>query len=179
MINAKAVTTRVQKLLTDVGLRIRSASRNNIHMNCHRIGEMRQRVMIAITPSNETRFDHADEPTTALDATANTKLHLKLKKFNSKRMPVFLLITHDLVGVVAAMADKVAVMYAGQNCSKKRRLMTYLPSQHTRQHAVVVAGGSVRCCPGRGVVLTIPGTVPTLKDMWIIVRLVPTTFAVA
>ena len=76
-------------------------------------GGMRQRVMIAMALSCNPKLLIADEPTTALDVTIQAQILELMKDLAEKQNTSILLITHDL-GVVAEMADKVIVMYAGQ-----------------------------------------------------------------
>ncbi|MDC4224660.1 MAG: hypothetical protein MPW15_10640 [Candidatus Manganitrophus sp.] len=74
---------------------------------------MKQRVMIAMALACEPELLIADEPTTALDVTIQAQILDLLRRLQRERGMAMLLITHDLA-VVAEMADRVAVMYAGQ-----------------------------------------------------------------
>lgn len=76
-------------------------------------GGMRQRVMIAIAISNNPELLIADEPTTALDVTIQAQILDLIRELKENMNAGIVLITHDL-GVVAEMADRVAVMYAGE-----------------------------------------------------------------
>jgi peptide/nickel transport system ATP-binding protein len=76
-------------------------------------GGMRQRVVIAIAIANRPELLIADEPTTALDVTIQAQILDLIRKLKEDIRAGIILITHDL-GVVAEMADRVAVMYAGQ-----------------------------------------------------------------
>lgn len=76
-------------------------------------GGMRQRVVIAIALACDPKVLIADEPTTALDVTIQAQILDLMKTLQEDTMAGIILITHDL-GVVAEMADRVAVMYAGQ-----------------------------------------------------------------
>jgi len=76
-------------------------------------GGMRQRVMIAMSLALDPELLIADEPTTALDVTVQAQIMDLLKEIQAERHMGLILITHDL-GVVADVADKIAVMYAGR-----------------------------------------------------------------
>ena len=76
-------------------------------------GGMRQRAMIAIAIAAKPKLIIADEPTTALDVTIQAQILDLLRELQKETGSSIIIITHDL-GVVAEMADRVAVMYAGQ-----------------------------------------------------------------
>jgi peptide/nickel transport system ATP-binding protein len=75
-------------------------------------GGMRQRVMIAMALANEPKLLIADEPTTALDVTVQAQILALLRRLGAELGMALVLVTHDL-GVVAEMADEIAVMQAG------------------------------------------------------------------
>jgi peptide/nickel transport system ATP-binding protein len=76
-------------------------------------GGMRQRVMIAMAMACAPQLLIADEPTTALDVTIQAQILALMRKLRDENAMGILLITHDL-GVIAGMADRVVVMYAGE-----------------------------------------------------------------
>lgn len=102
---------RVIELLEQVG--IQNATRVARLFPHQLSGGMRQRVMIAIALANKPNLVIADEPTTALDVTIQAQILDLLKELQDETKSGIILITHDL-GVVAEVADRVAVMYAGQ-----------------------------------------------------------------
>ena len=102
---------RAVELLDLVGI---PDARNRVGLYPHQFsGGMRQRVMIAMALALEPEVLIADEPTTALDVTVQAQIMRLLKDIQAERDMGLVLITHDL-GVVADVADEVAVMYAGQ-----------------------------------------------------------------
>ncbi len=92
-------------------------------------GGMRQRVVIAIAIACNPRLLIADEPTTALDVTIQAQILDLLKDIQKRMGTAIVLITHDL-GVVANMADKVAVMYAGKIVEEGTVNEVFYESQH-------------------------------------------------
>nr|WP_255561462.1 ABC transporter ATP-binding protein [Pseudohoeflea sp. DP4N28-3] len=102
---------RTVQLLEDVGI---AAAEQRARSYPHELsGGMRQRVMIAIALAGEPRLLIADEPTTALDVTIQTQILNLLEQLKRDRDLSILIVTHDL-GVVAEVADRVVVMYAGE-----------------------------------------------------------------
>ncbi|WP_391208128.1 ABC transporter ATP-binding protein [Psychrobacillus sp. L4] len=102
---------RVLELLTQVG--IPNPKRTAKQFPHQLSGGMRQRVIIAIAISCKPKVIVADEPTTALDVTIQAQILDLLKDLQAETGAGIILITHDL-GVVAEVADRVAVMYAGE-----------------------------------------------------------------
>ncbi len=106
----KEALAEVEKLFRKVGI---SAPEQRVYDFPHQMsGGMRQRVMIAMAIACRPRLLLADEPTTALDMTIQGQILSILRELSITQGMGLLLITHDL-GVVAEMADTVAVMYAG------------------------------------------------------------------
>jgi peptide/nickel transport system ATP-binding protein len=121
-------------------------------------GGMRQRVMIAIAIACRPALVIADEPTTALDVTIQAEILDLLRELRDRSGLALLLITHDL-GVIAGMADRVAVMYAGRIVEEApvRRLF------HAPQHPYT--RGLLAAMPGRASgapLAAIPGSTPPL-----------------
>lgn len=119
-------------------------------------GGMKQRVMIAIALAGEPELLIADEPTTALDVTIQAQVLELMRDLQRQNHMSILLITHDL-GVVSEMADRVAVMYAGQIVELadrekffsepkhpySQKLFDSLPSINKRGQELAVIKGSV------------------------------------
>ena len=102
---------RTIELLERVGI---PRARERIHAFPHEFsGGMRQRVMIALALSCDPSILIADEPTTALDVTIQAQILQRVRGLRDATGAAVVLITHDL-GVVAEIADRVAVMYAGR-----------------------------------------------------------------
>lgn len=105
------VRTRALELLDLVGI---PNPKQRIDQYPHEYsGGMRQRAMIAMSIANEPDLLIADEPTTALDVTIQAQVLEVLERVQERTSSSILLITHDL-GVVAGVADRVMVMYAGR-----------------------------------------------------------------
>jgi oligopeptide transport system ATP-binding protein len=102
---------RAEALLTRVGLPDPASAMKKYPHTLS--GGQRQRVMIAMALACEPKLLIADEPTTALDVTIQAQIMALLKQLQAENGMAILLITHD-IGLVAQMADRVLVMYAGQ-----------------------------------------------------------------
>ncbi len=102
---------RVVELLDEVGI---PDARSRLRAYPHEFsGGMRQRVMIAMAIACGPKLLIADEPTTALDVTVQAQITDLIRRLSSERDMAVVFITHDF-GVVAELADRVTVLYAGQ-----------------------------------------------------------------
>jgi peptide/nickel transport system ATP-binding protein len=110
-VNKTEARQRTIRLLEQVG--IPNASQRFDEYPHHFSGGMRQRAMIAMALSCNPRLLIADEPTTALDVTIQAQILELMKQLQEELGMAILIITHDL-GVIAEMADEVAVMYMGK-----------------------------------------------------------------
>ncbi|HSN39021.1 MAG TPA: ABC transporter ATP-binding protein [Burkholderiales bacterium] len=149
-----ALNRRVLELLDAV--RIPDAARRRDEYPFRLSGGMKQRVMIAMALACDPRLLIADEPTTALDVTIQKQILDLLRDLQKSRGMSVLLITHDLA-VVAEMAQRVAVMYAGEivetaDCGSffaqprhpySQKLFDSLPARHKRGGALAVIRGGV------------------------------------
>ena len=110
-LSKSAARKRAQELLELVGI---PAAADRMNDYPHQFsGGMRQRVMIAIALACDPQVLIADEPTTALDVTIQAQILELMKELRAKLGMAVIWITHDL-GVIAGIADRVLVMYAGQ-----------------------------------------------------------------
>jgi oligopeptide/dipeptide ABC transporter ATP-binding protein len=125
-------------------------------------GGMRQRVMIAMALANDPALLIADEPTTALDVTIQAQILDLMRELQEDTGAALLMITHDL-GVVAEIADDVAVMYAGRVVESGPVGRIFDEPQHPYTLGLM---GSMPAIAGRqGRLMTIPGSVPSPEAM--------------
>jgi peptide/nickel transport system ATP-binding protein len=135
-----------------------------IHEYPHALsGGMRQRVMIAMALACEPKLLIADEPTTALDVTIQAQILELMKQLRKEYSTSIMLITHDL-GVIAEMADRVIVMYAGQVVEESDVFTLF----NNPKHPYTV--GLMNSIPhlddeSEERLSSIPGTVPSLQQM--------------
>ncbi len=151
-----AARERAIALLETVGV---PAPRERLDSYPHQLsGGLRQRAMIAMALMCEPDLLIADEPTTALDVTIQAQVLALLKRLQRQLGLAVILITHDL-GVVARMADRVVVMYAGEIVEQATAEELFARPSHPYTQ------GLMRCLPGQGGAQrlgTIPGVVPAM-----------------
>ncbi len=154
-LSGAAARAEVERLLQAVGLDARLAASYPFQLS----GGQRQRVLIATMLAGEPELLIADEPTTALDVTVQAQILRLLKRLTAEHEMGLLLITHDL-DVARDMADRVAVIYAGELVEWASRAQLFSAPGHPYTQALL------RVMPAldrRGDALQhLPGTVPAL-----------------
>ena len=158
-LDRQAAKKRSIELLEQVGI---PAAESRLKAYPHQLsGGMNQRVMIAMAIACNPRLLIADEPTTALDVTIQAQNLDLLRSLQKERGMALVLITHNM-GVVSEMAQRVAVMYAGQIMEERGAQALFNAPQHPYTEALLAA------LPERSVgnarLATIPGMVPGLYD---------------
>jgi peptide/nickel transport system ATP-binding protein len=127
-------------------------------------GGMRQRVMIAMALACDPKLLIADEPTTALDVTIQAQILDLMRELQAKTGAAILLITHDL-GVVAEMAQRVVVMYAGRKVEEAPVGELFARPRHPYTRGLM--NSMPRLGAGHGArrrLQEIPGMVPSLRE---------------
>jgi len=127
-------------------------------------GGMRQRVMIAIALACGPRLLIADEPTTALDVTIQAQILDLLRALRAELGMSIVLITHDL-GVVAELADEIAVMYAGRVVEHAPVDELFARPRHPYTRGLLESLPSYHDNLSRARLPTIPGVVPDLRSL--------------
>ena len=157
-VSKREAADRAVELLRSVG--IPNPERRVRHYPHEFSGGMRQRVMIAMALALEPEVLIADEPTTALDVTVQAQILRLIDQLNRDRDLAVILITHDL-GVVAEVADRVLVMYAGQIVENATLDETFYDPQHPYTWGLL--GSLMRLDQSRSARLAqIPGQPPSL-----------------
>jgi peptide/nickel transport system ATP-binding protein len=155
-----AAQRRALELLTQVGI---PEPRRRLGEYPHQLsGGMRQRVMIAMALACRPKLLVADEPTTALDVTIQAGILDLLRTLSEEIGTAVLLITHDL-GVVADIADRVVVMYAGRTIEESQVDSLFASPSHPYTRGLLDAVPN----PARhtdGGLREIPGMVPVLRS---------------
>lgn len=154
----KEAYARAEELLELVG--IPNAHERMDHYPHQFSGGQRQRIVIAIALACNPRILIADEPTTALDVTIQAQILELMKELQHKIDTSIIFITHDL-GVVANVADRVAVMYAGKIVEYGEVDEIFFNPQHPYTWGLI---GSMPTLDTSGKLVSIPGTPPDLLD---------------
>jgi oligopeptide/dipeptide ABC transporter ATP-binding protein len=123
-------------------------------------GGMRQRVLIAMALAARPQILIADEPTTALDVTIQSQILRLLRDINEREKTSMIFITHDL-GIVARLAHRVAVMYAGEIVETGTVAEIFASAKHPYTKALLA---SVTDVPRGTPLSAIPGSPPQLSE---------------
>jgi dipeptide transport system ATP-binding protein len=158
-LTSKAAKIRSIELLEQVGI---PAPERRLKDYPHQLsGGMNQRVMIAMAISCNPKLLIADEPTTALDVTIQAQILDLLRSLQQERGMALVLITHNM-GVVSEMAQRVAVMYAGQIMEQQEAQTLFGAPRHPYTEALMAA--LPERSDGLARLATISGMVPGLYD---------------
>ena len=158
-LDRKAALARATELLEQVGI---PAASSRLKDFPHQLsGGMNQRVMIAMAIACNPRLLIADEPTTALDVTIQAQILDLLRGLQNERGMALILVTHNM-GVVAEMARRVAVMYAGQIVEERPADSLFTAPEHP--YAAALLAAMPERSTGNTRLATIPGVVPGLYD---------------
>ena len=162
-LDKQAAETRAVEMLNLVGI---PEARRRVREYPHQLsGGMRQRVMIAMALACNPKLLIADEPTTALDVTIQAQILDLMHDLKSRVSAAILLITHDL-GVVAEVAERVMVMYAGRKVEEAPVVQLFRSPRHPYTQGLLGAvpklGSSLSGIKTR--LAEIPGLVPNLKE---------------
>jgi len=156
------VRSRVVEMLDLVGM---PAAERRADDYPHQLsGGMRQRAMIAMALSCRPDVLIADEPTTALDVTIQAQILELIKRLQREMGMALILVTHDL-GVVAEMASRIIVMYAGRFVEAGTAEEIFKSSMHPYTQGLLAAIPPLKRKPAGERFATIPGQVPNLAEL--------------
>ena len=154
----KQAQQRAMELMEEVGI-------TNVAVRYHQYpfqfsGGMRQRIVISIALASDADILICDEPTTALDVTIQAQILELIEKLKKERNLSIIFITHDL-GVVANIADRIAVMYAGKIVEIGKKEEIYYNPQHPYTWALLASAPTKDT---KDQLDAIPGTPPNLVN---------------
>ncbi len=154
---------KVLEMMHTVGI---ASPENRINAYPHQLsGGMRQRIMIAMALiCGSSKLLIADEPTTSLDVTIQAQILDLFKKLQTAEDMSIMLITHDL-GVVAEIADKVAVMYAGSIVEFSDKLTIFKKTSHPYTIGLLKSLPQKNNSSSKEPLYTIKGMVPSLSEV--------------
>jgi peptide/nickel transport system ATP-binding protein len=163
-VTAAQASARALEMLKQVGI---PAPEQRMREYPHQLsGGMRQRVMIAMALACDPALIIADEPTTALDVTVQAQILDLLRALRKRLGSAIVLITHDM-GVVAELAQRVIILYAGRKVEEASVREIFAHPVHPYTKGLLGAIPRLRSSMGEGAgkpLAEIPGVVPSLRE---------------
>lgn len=162
-IGRRAARHEAARMLSRVGI---SEAERRFGQYPHELsGGMCQRVMIAMALSCEPAVLVADEPTTALDVTVQAQILSLIAELQRETRTAVVLITHD-ISVVAEVADRVAVMYAGQIVEEAPTAALFANPRHLYTKGLLHSAPRVDRAPDGRPLPAMPGAAPSLRTLF-------------
>ena len=157
----REIRSEALRLMEHVGI---PAAEQRLEEYPHQLsGGMRQRVMIAMALSSRPKVLIADEPTTALDVTIQAQILQLLRDLQQEHGMSIIFITHDL-GVIAELANRVVVMYAGRVAEEADVNSIFNSPLHPYTQGLLASIPRLES-ESKSLLPTIPGVVPSIEDL--------------